>query len=301
MRTRDFVKGREWEILGHYGFEENGNKHIDCPLCEGKKNFRFNIHEGVIKWICNCGRGDWWSFLTQFLNISWQKLASDIDRIFGNVADYVPKPKKKEYDYSLLKPIKGTPVIDYLNSRGITKMPDKAVMYSLSEYDCETNQSYCAMIGIATDERLDVKKRHRTFLNGHKKVNTQKKQKTISEGGENLAIKMFDLDVCLGIAEGIETALSTTQKYNIPTWSAMSASGMDKFRAPRGVKTLFVFADNDIRSCTGLAAAFNCAKGNMLSNNDVGRVVVRWPELADFNDVLNNPFDEKIYEWEAKK
>ena len=57
---------------------------------------------------------------------------------------------------------------------------------------------------------------------------------------------------------------------------------------------MMVFADSD-RNGAGHAAAFECANKNMLANNDVERVTVRWPERGDFNDVLQEA--HKVYEW----
>ncbi|MDE9567064.1 toprim domain-containing protein, partial [Xenorhabdus bovienii] len=91
----------------------------------------------------------------------------------------------------------------------------------------------------------------------------------------------------LGIAEGIETALSCKQIYGVNTWSAMNAGHMAKFIAPMGVKHLVVFADNDW-SATGEAAAYECARKNLVANNDLEKVSVRWADHGDFNDLLQN-------------
>ncbi|MCP9270549.1 toprim domain-containing protein, partial [Xenorhabdus sp. XENO-1] len=87
--------------------------------------------------------------------------------------------------------------------------------------------------------------------------------------------------------EGIETALSCKQIYGVNTWSTMNAGHMAKFLAPRGVKHLIIFADNDW-SATGEAAAYACATRNLKANNDIERVSVRWPDAGDFNDLLQN-------------
>ncbi|HDU8603577.1 TPA: hypothetical protein RG680_002367 [Morganella morganii] len=63
---------------------------------------------------------------------------------------------------------------------------------------------------------------------------------------------------------------------------------MDKFTAPKGVTHLIVFADADWGSATGHAAAFVCAKRNLVANNDVEKVSVRWPDKGDFNDLIRD-------------
>ena len=115
---------------------------------------------------------------------------------------------------------------------------------------------------------------------------------------QNLSVKMFDADVCLGIGEGIESSLSANQLYGVPAWATLSTSLMKSFRAPRGVRRLVVYADND-RHGAGLAAAFDCANKNILSKNDVVEAVVKWPEAGDFNDHLLEP--KKIFEWALRR
>jgi len=49
----------------------------------------------------------------------------------------------------------------------------------------------------------------------------------------------------LGVAEGIETALACRLGSAVPTWAAVSASGMAAFQWPEGVRELIVFGDHD--------------------------------------------------------
>ncbi|MCT8349465.1 DNA primase, partial [Photorhabdus temperata] len=55
-----------------------------------------------------------------------------------------------------------------------------------------------------------------------------------------------------------------------------------------GVKHLIIFADMDLHSATGHAAAFECARGNLVAKNDLETVSIRWPDHGDFNDMLLN-------------
>jgi putative DNA primase/helicase len=68
----------------------------------------------------------------------------------------------------------------------------------------------------------------------------------------------------------------------------MNTAIMKVFKAPEGVKTLVIFADND-RHGAGMAAAMACANKNILANNDVSTVFVRWNEDAgvDFCDMVS--------------
>jgi putative DNA primase/helicase len=85
----------------------------------------------------------------------------------------------------------------------------------------------------------------------------------------------------LGIAEGIETALSAAVLNGIPVWAALTTSLLSKFEPPPGILRLRVFADRDE---AGLAAATH------LMERLQGRVAleIRIPTAPakDWNDVL---------------
>ncbi len=49
----------------------------------------------------------------------------------------------------------------------------------------------------------------------------------------------------LVIAEGIETALAVRLMMRKPTWSALSATGIEKLAVPETVRCLFIAADHD--------------------------------------------------------
>ena len=108
----------------------------------------------------------------------------------------------------------------------------------------------------------------------------------------------MDAEKTLGIAEGIETALSVYDKYDVRCWSTINSGFMKRFRAPKGVTKLYIFADND-KSATGHASAFECARANLAYKNDVSDVVVMWPDdLGDFNDLDDK---DNICHWTFSK
>jgi len=124
-------------------------------------------------------------------------------------------------------------------------------------------------------------------------VDVAKKQKALQEQATldhaaSVAIQLFPVASTLGVAEGIETALSCRQVYGVNTWSLINAGFMAKFIAPAGVTHLIIFADMDPHSATGHSAAFACARANLLAKNDIQKVTVRWCDNGDFNDMLMN-------------
>jgi len=308
MQTVDFVRDKEWQVLSYYGLERTNLKHIDCPICGKKKKFRLSEWKGQAWWNCVCGAGDLWKLLQLTTGKDFKTLAGEIDQAFGNTFDKTqveaPKVNTRLQDtvrrFREIDRLEGTPAEEYLNSRGITQMPTGGVKYSSSEFNSDTNSRFEAMFAIASNEYSEAIQRHLTYLDGPKKANVPKNKKMLSlqEYSGSIAVKLFQAKSTLGIAEGIETALSAHQLYKLPVWSTLNATILKKFKAPPGVDTLVIFADNDTNG-TGLAAAFECGKANILANNDVQRVIVRWPELPDFNDMLLQGC--KIFEWTLKR
>jgi putative DNA primase/helicase len=155
--------------------------------------------------------------------------------------------------------------------------------------------NYEAMVATVTDaQTLEILQQHITYLDQSKKV--YRKLRNISDTDYKIpVIRLMGAEKTLGIAEGIETALSVHDKYDVKCWSTINSGFMKRFRAPKGVTKLYIFADND-RSGTGHAAAFECARANLAAKNDVVDITVLWPdELGDFNDLDDK---ENICHWD---
>jgi putative DNA primase/helicase len=95
---------------------------------------------------------------------------------------------------------------------------------------------------------------HRTYLAD------VKPRKMFLPGGlpKGGAIRLSDLDLCLGIAEGIETALSASILFHLPVWATTSDWMLRNWQPPRGVKHITIFGDND-SSFAGQRAAYDLA------------------------------------------
>lgn len=71
------------------------------------------------------------------------------------------------------------------------------------------------------------------------------------------AVRLQAASQHLGIAEGIETALSAMQVFKTPVWATLSAVGIAAFPVLPGIKQLTVFADHDP---AGIEAATTCCR-----------------------------------------
>jgi hypothetical protein len=86
----------------------------------------------------------------------------------------------------------------------------------------------------------------------------------------------------LGIAEGVETALSATLIHGVPTWAATGEQMLRRFVPPQGLERVIIFGDND-SSGAGQKAAEVLAR-RLQSNL---KVEICIPErVGDWNDVL---------------
>jgi hypothetical protein len=85
----------------------------------------------------------------------------------------------------------------------------------------------------------------------------------------------------LGLAEGIESALSATQLHGVPCWATLGANRLDAIDLPGCVRRLHLFADNDEAG----RAAVERAKRHY--TNQLLPVRTWWPpDGQDWNDVL---------------
>jgi putative DNA primase/helicase len=113
------------------------------------------------------------------------------------------------------------------------------------------------MRDVLTDEPTGI---HRTALvkDGSGKCPVRDgSSKRMMGAARGAAVKLGGARACLGIAEGIETALSAGKIFDMPVWAAMSAQGVAAFPIIPGLEHFTIYADNDD---AGLVAASKCAR-----------------------------------------
>ncbi|WP_323865743.1 DUF7146 domain-containing protein [Xenorhabdus cabanillasii] len=305
IKTTEAVIGRWPEIFNYYGLPPvTGKKHFKgkCPICEQKGKFRIDNQEDRGTFICTCNRGDGWALLRLTQGKDFKTLADEIDAFLGIQSDKRSVAKKETSVtqfrdkvtacYANLPGLKGTQGEDYLRNRGIHVLPVDNVKYCPDQP--VRNGKLQTLWALVTDAKGTLCYLHRTYLDGDKKADITPQKKLDATQEENYrthapspAIRLFPVSSTLGIAEGIETALSCKQVYGVNTWSVVNTNYMKRFLVPKGVKHLIIFADTDWNAA-GHAAAMECAHKNLLANNDLEKISVRWPDVGDFNDFLQN-------------
>jgi len=128
---------------------------------------------------------------------------------------------------------------------------------------------------------------HRTFLeqDGRKALMQSPRKMMPGTLPDGACIRLTeDPSPHIGVAEGIETAMSACNIFGFPVWPVVNAVMMEKWIAPEGVESVTVFGDMDA-NYRGHKAAYTLA--NKLSMKGL-EVDVQFPNRVgiDWNDVL---------------
>lgn len=266
------AEGKWFGILAHFGIDKSylKKKHGPCPVCGGKDRFIFDDKEGRGTFYCNsCGAGTGAQLLSNFKGWSMSETLREVNKIVGGVQKTEIKPdmtdaqKRKAMNdlwQSSIDPRPDDPVFKYLNKRcGIDIIPF-AIRYHPNVYHSETKSSLPCMVSKVTAYDNKPIAIHRTYLTamGEKQKFALPNKKLMGIMPEGSAIRLGAYTDKIGIAEGIETALTCTVCFGIPTWAAVNAPMMAKWLPPENVEKVYIFADND-RTFTGQLSAFKLA------------------------------------------
>jgi putative DNA primase/helicase len=301
-KTAHAAKGQWKGILMHLGVPEAAlvNRHGPCPLCGGVDRFRWDNAEGRGTYICSqCGAGDGFKLATEFTGKSFTEVAPEIDKILGNNKFEPDKPKpviteQQRRDalkavYVDTKPVQvGDLAHTYLASRHIEELlyPEALRFGHLRDGEGGVRPCMVAMVGRYGEGRFDTM--HRTFLrsDGMGKAEMQAPRKMMPgelHDGSCVMLSQWNETGPIGIAEGIETAMSASALFGIPVWSAINSSMLERWLPPKGCDEVVIFGDNDIKF-GGQAAAYRLAHKLAVKGHNV---TVQLPSMAgqDWADV----------------
>ncbi len=176
----------------------------------------------------------------------------------------------------------GTLVELYLRARGIVMPPPASLRYSSALRHGYTGLDFPGLVAAVTDDSGDIVAVHRTFLSadGTDKANVTQSKMCLGPLGDG-AVALAPAGPVLGLAEGVETALSAAQLFEIPVWAALG-SRMNRVSLPEQVLEVQVFADN------GEAGRKAADKAAEEFTHQGRRVALRFPppEFGDWNDAL---------------
>lgn len=123
-----------------------------------------------------------------------------------------------------------------------------------------------ALIATVRDVRGCIITLHRTYLEtngaGKADIPAAKKLMPAPEGRiSGCAVRLYDADNEVILAEGIETALALHHALGKPAWATVSAHGLKTIRLPDHIRTVWIGADNDRKPpFAGQTAAAECKR-----------------------------------------
>lgn len=306
---KDRAVGRWHGILAGLGLSSKtlSGKHTACPLpgCGGKDRFRFDDKGGNGTWICSqCGSGAGIELVKRYLGADFKAAAVEIEKHIGaspvmasgRKTPATTEQKRREMSalWGRSKPLS----LDdwagrYLHSRtGLANFPTVLRFAPDERYSDGDGKATWHPAMIAKVDPNDQAASegetaaiHRTYLDQFGgKADVSAPRKMLGTMPTGAAVRLMPHDKQLGIAEGIETALSASILYNLPVWAALTANLLEEWSPPGGVEVVFIFADNDV-SGTGQAAAYVLAK--RLKAKGISAFVEMPPVVGqDWNDVL---------------
>lgn len=300
LDVRAIARGRWRGILPAFGLDERqlSGRHCPCPVCGGKDRFRFDDKEGRGTFYCSgCGAGDGVQLAQRVSGQPFKEVARQIERLAGVVQPAVCSPERSRGDkvaalgrvYREAVPIGcGDEAFRYLAGRGLRlyDLPTSIRTHPRLPYrDAGVLLgNFPAMVAIVTNSAGKTVSIHRTYLHDGRKASVPAPKKLMQ--GLPLAgaaIRLTPISECLGIAEGIETALAASELFEVPVWSCISTAGIESFEPPAGVKEVVIFADYDA-NFAGQAAAYRAAHRLALKGYEVEVCIP--PECGDWLDEL---------------
>jgi hypothetical protein len=197
------------------------------------------------------------------------------------------------------RPITGTPAEIYLRRRRIALLPRALRFHSRTPLGSGGEVDFRpAMIAALHDGGLHDEGRfiaiQRTFFDrddARRARDLVDPRMTLGRP-ERAAVMLAAATSVLGLAEGVETALSAMILFGIPVWATLGSERLHQIALPRRVSRLVLFPDNDVAGEIGVANA-------MEAYAMAGRTIdVEFPPsgFKDWNDVLRFG-GEGVGEW----
>ena len=302
--------GSTWpDVLVQLGIPENAlrNKHGPCPACGGKDRFRFDNKRGQGNYICGqCGAGDGFTLLERVFGWGFSEARRRVIEAAGIVDRGDPRPRSEITLPHMANEPPAVPTervirlrrdrcaiencedaIRYLESRCLWPLPSGCALraHSTVEYweDRQRIGRYPAIVADVVDVAGELVTCHVTYLRDGKKISDLEPRKILSPltGRAGCAVRLMPAADELGIAEGIETALSAAALDGVPVWAALNTSLLSRFEPPPNVIRLRVYADRDEAGLTAALRLLERLQGRIA-------VAIRIPTAPakDWNEVL---------------
>lgn len=309
LRTDDIHRTVDWStLLPRLGIDVALKKpNRPCPACGGRDRFTFDNRKGRGDFVCrHCGAGTGFDLLMRVHGWTFTEARQEVIKAAGlsasaaaqahrisppitqDEAPATPSKRQRSVVASSCAAINCPDVVAYLMSRGLWPLAQGTVLrghvgIDYFDHDGQKIGKFAALVAPLTNINGELVTLHVTYLNDGQKLARYKPRKLLGKhnGQTGCAVRLMPAGETLGIAEGIETALSAAIIDKVPVWAALNANLLSKFEPPEGVTTLRIYADRDV---TGLLAA--CQLMERLQGRIHLELRVPQVQYKDFNDQL---------------
>jgi len=310
------AKGRRLsDVVGKYvALRKAGNQFQGlCPFHkEASPSFFVSNSRGTFKCF-GCGeQGDVIDFLTKHRGIDFQEAINELTSgasyrtsadVFmarqreaateyaeagGRRFDSDPEERSRLAEaraiWSNGQETKGTLAERYLRQRGIRARLPRCIRFAPKLYFGPARKEVPALIAALQDGFGQVCAVQRIYLDKETggKAQPAKEAKRTKGPMRDGAVRLGRPGRVLGIAEGVETAMSAAQIYSLPVWASLGAQRMKSLWLPPEVEEIMIFRDNGE---VGLKEAIAAAE---IWEEQGRRVMIEPPpaEHSDWNDLL---------------
>lgn len=277
------------------------NRHGPCPICGGSDRFRYDDKNGRGDYICGaCGAGDGFNLANKVTGKSFREIADHIAKLMGTVNQFERKGQdmtevnqqnamRRVWEGSW-QPFYDTPVGRYLCHRVGCIWPSNAIREI-----CLPTKGWFMVAKVLDHTGMKAVNLHMTAVTftGEKRMVESGATKRVMPGKlpPGSAIRLGPVKSVMGVAEGIETAISAAIMYDMPVWACVNGILLSQWIPPDGVEQVTVFSDNDA-NYAGQAKAFHLA--NRLELQFKRRTNVMVPPMPDqdWNDYHHQTWSE---------
>jgi putative DNA primase/helicase len=300
--------GAQWPaVLVQLGVADNylrPKKPGPCPACGGRDRFTFDNRHGHGDYFCRgCGAGDGFQLLQRVHGWEFRETLRRVAQAAGinQGGDIQPvtavppapviaaEPTRRVRDIlrHACEPGDLLDAVAYLQSRHLWPLPSQCTLRAAASaeyWDAGRRIGhFAALVAEVIDLRGERVTAHLTYLQDGRKLATHEPRKILSPmtGREGCAVRLMPATDALGIAEGIETALSAVALHGMPVWAALNTSLLARFEPPTGIKALRIYADRDVPGLEAAARLMERLQGRVRVE-----LCVPKPPAKDWADVL---------------
>lgn len=254
-----------------------GQHRVDCPHCHkraGQKTLGITVHahDDIV---AHCFRCEYTQSYTGARGTTYAPRALPVPKVPEPLNDYWLDL------WSRTEPLHGV-AVDYLRSRNCVIPPDDSDLRYIKSLKHPSGYVGAALVGLVTHAQTrEPLSLHRTWITSTGKAQVEPPR--LFAAGQSIrggVIRLWSDEFVtqgLGVAEGIETALSLAHVM-APVWALMDAGHLAAFEVMRGIECLTIAVDQDP---AGIKAARACAKRWKAAGHSV---ILTNQEQNDFND-----------------